>query len=207
MPDSVIDISHHNGPNLDFATAAGSGILGVIHKATQGSFGVDPMYGTNKPNIKLANLLFGSYHFGDGSDGGVQAQKFLDVAAPAANELVALDLESNPAGSSMTLEEARSFVTVIFNTIGKWPVLYSGHDLKEMLNGTPDPVLLNCPLWLAQYGPAAVLPPGWANWSLWQYTDGAINNPQPVAGIGHCDLNEFGGDGVALAAFWAGVSP
>jgi len=32
----VVDISHHNG-NPDFAQAAAAGIVGVIHKATQGA--------------------------------------------------------------------------------------------------------------------------------------------------------------------------
>jgi lysozyme len=206
MIDAVIDVSHHNGLNLDFGVAGDAGILGVIHKATQGASGVDPIYAANKAAVKAANLLFGSYHFGDGSDGDAQANQFLAIAAPATNELVALDLESNPGGPSMTLEEARAFVTVIFNTIGKWPVLYSGHDLKDMLNGTADSVLSNCPLWLAQYGPAAVLPPGWANWSMWQYTDGVVDNPASVVGIGHCDRSRFDGDAPALTAFWATVS-
>ena len=207
MIDAVIDVSHNNGSNLDFAAAAASGVLGVIHKATQGTADVDPMYATNRAAIKAANLFFGAYHFGDGSDGGAQANAFLAAAAPATGELVALDFESNPSGPSMTLEEARAFVTVIFNTIGRWPVLYSGHDLKDMLNGTADGVLSNCPLWLAQYGPAAILPPGWSDWSLWQYSDGAVGNPPPVPGIGHCDRDRFNGDAIDLATFWASVSP
>ncbi len=38
MPESnvVIDLSHHN-QNLDFGSIAAGGILGVIHKATQGT--------------------------------------------------------------------------------------------------------------------------------------------------------------------------
>jgi hypothetical protein len=39
----VIDISHYNR-DVDFAAAKQAGILGVIHKATQGSGGVDPTY-------------------------------------------------------------------------------------------------------------------------------------------------------------------
>ena len=107
----------------------------------------------------------------------------------------------------MTLEEARAFVTTVYNAVGKWPVLYSGHYLKDLLSGGSDPVLANCPLWLAQYGPTAVLPPGWNAWTLWQYTDGSVGAPPPVAGIGHCDQDRFSGDDAAgLTAFWASVS-
>ena len=37
MLNAVIDISHHNGKSLDFAAARADGILGVIHKASQGT--------------------------------------------------------------------------------------------------------------------------------------------------------------------------
>ncbi|HEY0185224.1 MAG TPA: glycoside hydrolase family 25 protein [Rhodopila sp.] len=207
MLDAVIDVSHHNGLHLDFRAAAEVGIQGVIQKATQGVAGVDPRFAANKTDIQAAGLLFGSYHFGDGSDGGTQANHYLSVANPSHNELLALDLEDNPAGPSMTLEEARAFVTTIFQKIGKWPVLYSGHTLKSMLGGHPDAVLAKCPLWLAQYGPSAILPPGWEAWSLWQYTDGAQPGSQAVNGIGHCDRDRSNGTSTDLRALWTSVSP
>lgn len=207
MLDIVVDVSHHNGPNLDFAAAARSGVSAVIHKATQGTHYLDPMLAVNKPAIVRENLLFGVYHFGDGSNGSDQAKFFLDAANPQPGQLVGLDFEANPAGPSMTLEEARAFVTVIHNAIGKWPVLYAGHYLKDALTQHPDALLANCPLWLAQYGSAPVLPPGWRAWSLWQYTDGLVGHPSPVTGIGHCDRNWFAGASVAdLQPFWASVS-
>jgi GH25 family lysozyme M1 (1,4-beta-N-acetylmuramidase) len=207
MLDAVIDISHHNGLQLDFRAAAADGIQGIIHKATQGVGNSDPRFSVNRTGILAAGMMFGSYHFGDGSDGGAQAKYYLSIAKPITGELVALDLENNPAGPSMTIEEARAFVTTIHNEIGKWPVLYSGHTLKAMLGNTPDPVLVNCPLWLAQYGPTAVLPPGWKTWSLWQHTDGGQPGDKPVAGIGHCDRDCFDDRTDDLSSFWASVSP
>ena len=38
----VIDISHHNGKSLKFELAKADGIVGVIHKASQGTTGRDP---------------------------------------------------------------------------------------------------------------------------------------------------------------------
>lgn len=106
----------------------------------------------------------------------------------------------------MTLEEARAFVTLIHDRISKWPVLYAGHALKEMLNGTPDALLANCPLWIAQYGPAPVLPVGWPEWKLWQWTDGSVGvKPQPVPGVGHCDRDRFAAAAGDLGAFWTTV--
>jgi lysozyme len=208
MIDAVVDVSHHNGQALNFATAAAGGIAAVIHKATQGRSSIDPMFAVNRAAIGTAGLSFGAYHFGDGSDGGEQAKFFLDTFNPGAGELLALDFEANPSGPSMTLEEARAFVTTIHDSIGKWPVLYSGHFLKEALGRHADAVLSNCPLWLAQYGPTAVLPTGWSTWSLWQYSDGTLRNPPPVPGIGHCDRNCFVGNSPAeLQTFWTSVAP
>jgi lysozyme len=202
--EAVIDLSHHNGQALDFRAAAASGVLGVIHKATQGLGGRDPTWQAHRGAALAAGLRFGSYHFADGADGASQAQAFLATVGPQPGELLALDLEDNPAGASMTLEGARAFVAAVRARVGKWPLLYSGHTLKRLLGGRPDPVLVNCPLWLAQYGPAAVLPAGWRQWTLWQHTDGSDLPALP--GVGHCDRDRFAGDAGALAAFWASVS-
>ena len=66
--NAVVDLSHHNGTvNLNQAQKAG--ILGVIHKATQGRAGVDPTYKANRAKAGKEKLLWGAYHFGTGSDG------------------------------------------------------------------------------------------------------------------------------------------
>lgn len=52
----IVDISHHNG-HPDFAQAAASGIVGVIHKATQGLTFQDSMYTTNRQKALDAGLL------------------------------------------------------------------------------------------------------------------------------------------------------
>jgi len=206
MFDGVIDVSHYQGPNIDFAAAAASGIAAVIHKATQGTSVVDPMLATNRTKAQAANLRFGSYHFGTAEDGGAQAEFYLRTVGPNPGELLALDFESSTAGPSMTLEEARAFVSLVQSRTGKWPVLYAGHYLKDLLAGQADPLLSQCPLWLAQYGPSAVLPAGWGRWTLWQWTDGTIGAPQPVPGVGHCDRDRYIGTAEDLGAFWDSVS-
>ena len=59
----VIDISHHNA-NPDFSRAAADGIVGVIHKATQGLTFTDSAYLTSRKKALDAGLLWGAYHFG-----------------------------------------------------------------------------------------------------------------------------------------------
>ena len=198
----VIDLSHHNN-NVDFVEIAAAGVLGVIHKATQGTTGVDPMYAARRPAALAAGLLWGAYHFGDGSDGVAQADHFLDVVGSDPTTLRVLDFESNPSGPSMSLEEARAFVTHVQSVTGKWPGFYSGHDIKDALGTGSDPVLASCWFWLSQYGPTAVVPVNWSTWTLWQYTDGA-NGPDPhdVDGVGYCDRDTFNGDEAQLRALW-----
>ena len=200
----VIDVSHHTGA-LDFGQIRSAGILGVIHKATQGVAFTDPEYEMNRQAALAAGLLWGAYHFGTGSDGVQQAEFFCSVAGTARDTLLVLDFEANPQGPSMTLEEARAFVTHVQNVTGRWPGLYSGHYIKELLGVSRDPVLANCWFWLAQYGPTPVVPPNWTTWTMWQYTDGAAGlGPHQVAGAGRCDRDKFIGDESALRDLWGG---
>ena len=201
--NAVADISHHNG-NVNLMKAKADGLIGIIQKATQGTLNVDPTYATNKKKAADAGLLWGAYHFGTGSDGVEQADHFLNAVEPEKTLLI-LDLEANPQGPSMTLEEARAFVTHVHDTIGRWPGLYSGHYIKDLLGTTKDPILANCWFWLAQYGPTPVVPVNWAAWTMWQNTDGALGNePWTVNGIGRCDRDKFNGDEAGLRKLWKG---
>ncbi|MBB2701454.1 UNVERIFIED_ORG: lysozyme [Rhizobium esperanzae] len=205
MLNAVIDISHHNGDRLDFDRARKAGIVGVIQKATQGESYKDRTFDKNRSKAQAAGLLFGAYHFGTGANGVSQAQHLLDVVGSTEDTLLVLDYEDNPTGSSMHLEEARSFVTHIRTKTGTWPTFYSGHTIKRALGTSIDPILRNCPFWLAQYGPTPVCPPTWDTWTLWQYTDGDVGpGPHEVAGIGHCDRNFFNGTEADLRALWVG---
>jgi lysozyme len=198
----VIDLSHHNGL-VDLAKAASSGVQGIIHKATQGWKYADPMYPVNRKAALNQGLMWGAYHFGVGADGVEQADFFLSTVDPDDNTLLVLDFEANTADSSMDLIEARAFVTHIQQNTGRWPGLYGGQYLKELLGTASDPVLSNCWLWLAQYGPTAVLPPGWDEWTMWQYTDGLVGpDPHVVPGVGNCDRDFFNGTAADLKAFW-----
>jgi lysozyme len=200
--NAVVDLSHHNG-KVNFVKARAAGLVGVIQKATQGTKFVDPTYASNRKAAESAGLLWGAYHFGTGSDGLTQAEHFLDTVGDPKGMLLVLDLEANPQGPNMVPEEARAFVTHVDAQTGRAPGLYSGHYIKHLLGTTKDPVLARCWFWLSQYGPTAVVPPNWATWTMWQYTDGAIGpEPHTVDGIGRCDRDTFNGTEAELRKFW-----
>jgi lysozyme len=205
----VVDLSHDN-PHVDFPAVAGAGILGVVHKATEGVGDRDPLYATRAPQARAAGLRFGAYHFGTGRHAGAdQADFFLaTVGAGDQTTLLVLDLEEDPTGPSMSLAQARDFVTRIHQRTGRWPGLYAGHYLRELLGDAPEPVLTHCWLWFAEYAPTPTrLPSQWPSWTLWQYTDGE-NGPEPhnVDGIGPCDRSQFAGDAAALRQLWTGAA-
>lgn len=199
----LADISHHNG-NVDLVKAKAAGLVGVIHKATQGTGMVDNTYQGNRQKALAAGLLWGAYHFGTSGDGAAQADFFLKTAAPDSRTLLVLDYEPNQ-NSTMTLDQARAFVSRVNQVTGRFPGLYSGSLIKEQLGGKPvDPILSQCFLWLAQYAAAPTnIPATWQTWTLWQYTDGQ-SGPQPhaVDGIGNCDRDQFNGTIEALQKLW-----
>jgi lysozyme len=204
--NAIVDLSHHNGV-VDLVKAKQDGIVGIIQKASQGQANTDPTYKTNRRLARDAGLLWGAYHFGTDSDGVMQAEHFLAAADPEPGDILVLDFEDNPTGPSMTLEEARAFVTHLREATGCVPGFYSGHTIKRLLGAATDPILAECWFWLAQYGPTAVVPANWASWTLWQYTDGALGpEPHQVAGIGRCDRDRFNGDPAGLIAFWKGAA-
>lgn len=202
----VIDISHHNG-NVDLVQAAADGIAGIIHKATQGTGFTDPAYVTNQQKAADAGLMWGAYHFATGSDAVAQADHFLDVVEPDDQTLIVLDFEANTQGDSMTLDGARAFVNRINDQVGRFPGLYGGAYLKQLLGKNQDPVLAQCWLWLSQYGPTPVVPANWQRFTMWQYTDGKVGpEPHTVKGVGPCDRDQFNGDMDGLKALWGSAA-
>lgn len=196
----VIDLSHHNTIPTSLKATAEQGIIGVIHKASQGMTMKDDKVDARFHLAKEAGLLFGLYHFISPGKIGPQVENFMEVYNRLAKEdpniLVALDYED----PKVTLDDCHSWSQMVSSRTGKKVVLYSGHVLREKVETVAHPFVngTNYPLWLAQYGPKAVIPRGWKDLFLWQYTDkGGVAGVTPPT-----DLNA--GDAAAVRAFWAG---
>jgi len=201
--NSVIDISQVQG-HPDFAALKAAGVVGILHKATEGVGFHDANYAANKTAAKAAGLLWGAYHYGTGSDPTAQADEFMHVAAVGNDELLVLDFEDNkPPGTQMTLQGAKTFVQRVQNTLGRWPGFYSGNTIRDRLGANVDPLLANCWLWVAQYGDGPpIVQQSWQKWTMWQYTDGTLG-PQPHAiGGMACDRDTFNGSAADLQTFW-----
>ena len=210
----VIDISHHNNVQ-DLSKAAAFGIKGIIHKSSEGASVPDRTYGIRRAAAAAAGLLWGAYHFNTSAQVDDQVKNFFANAQPDDNTLMCLDFEDN-AGNNMSLDQAYAFVNEVDQKTGRSTVVYSGNRLKETILGAHSKYLeffVNHRLWLCQYGPKAVLPPGFKNYWLWQYTgDGVgaykpINVPGIVAGNKGLDINHYPGTPEQLAQEWAGKLP
>lgn len=193
----IIDISHFQ-PTPDFQMVKGAGVIGVIHKFSEGTTVRDSEYSARRVAAKGAGLLFGRYHFGHPGNIAAQVANFLDGWQP--DELLALDWENTTDGA-MSVGDVIEFHDRVLAATGQRIAIYSSNAAKEALRG-PDPVLSKCRLWLAQYAAAPVCPPGWSKPWLWQWTAHGS-----IAGItGNVDLDSFDGTDDELRASWAGVS-
>ena len=204
---NVVDISHGDAVT-SFTQARVAGVIGVIHKATTGQSGFDPLYGARRADAAQAGLLWGAYHWGTAAPADLQVKNFLAVAQPDADTLVALDFEADP-GNQMTLAGARAFLQGIEDALGRRAVLYSANTIKEALGSTKDTYFGGHRLWLAQYSKTPKVQASWDSYWLWQYTDGTDRSPKvKVPGIpgdsnGNLDCDLFMGSEEQLRAQWA----
>jgi GH25 family lysozyme M1 (1,4-beta-N-acetylmuramidase) len=200
----VIDISVYN-EITDWNAVKAAGIVGVIHKATEGGGFVDRTYALRKQKALDAGLLWGAYHFGNDCEPvDRQVQNFLSTAAPDGKTLLCLDYEPN-GNHTMSLEQAREFMVKVEAKVGRSVVLYSGNLIKEQLPAI-DPWWGGHRLWLAQYASYWRVPPSWTRPWLWQYSDGDYGpGPKGVPGVGGAvDCNSYAGTPQQLTAEWQG---
>lgn len=196
MVSPVIDLSHHN-PEPDWAALKASGVVAIIHKATQGTGYVDPTYGSRSLKAEGVGLLWAPYHFLEGDKITQQMDWFLDRTDPPQGGRMVIDHEQNA-----TLDDLCDAVTYLWSKRPDLEItIYSGHLIKEQLGTTTvRGALSRTSLWIAQYTSAAS--PSWpkqqwANWSLWQWTD-----RETVPGISQpVDGNKWNGSSDGLIRF------
>jgi len=202
--NAVIDISHHN-TITNWQSVVNDGVVAVVHKATEGRDYRDKEYHGRKQKAADVGLLWGSYHFSSSTNPLLQVENYLSYADPQPGELICLDYEPSSSGTNMSYDQIVEFVELIHKELGRYPVIYGGHLLREATRNVTNSILSKCPLWYARYASAPFgVPSLWQDWSLWQYTDGNIGQqPHKVRGIGNTDRDTFNGaDGTALRTAW-----
>jgi GH25 family lysozyme M1 (1,4-beta-N-acetylmuramidase) len=209
----VIDI-YRGDKVVSFADAYAAGYRAVIHKATQGTTIIDKTYASRWVMAAKAGMLWGAYHFLSHADPAKQAARFLDVAQPDAQTLMAVDHEEQSDGSAVPLASMIAFVEAVEVAIGRRVVIYSGSVIKAQVrkaSAAQKQFLAARRLWLSHYSAKPKWPPLWSEPWLIQFTgDGTGPEPHRVPGVpgskGFCDISSFDGTGEELAAQWAAVT-
>jgi lysozyme len=188
-PPVVIDI-YHGDQVEDFQAVKDFGILGVIHKASQGTH-ADPLYDVRRKAFTDIGMKWGAYCFFEGTDPVTEADYFLSVAEPDADTLVALDWENFPNDSQApSAPKARAFLERISERLDRKALIYSGNVAKEQISGSDD-FFGGHRLWLCQYGLKWKVQKSWTTPWLWQNNGDTFGpGPHKIPGIkGNCDNN------------------
>jgi lysozyme len=224
--NSIVNLSHYDEMRPDFAMMRREGIVAAIHEATYPAREIDTAYATRQNQAKQAGLLWGAYHFADGSNPTRQADHFLDVVSSgwrasdnggdSAGVLLVLDFEKNGhyPGGTMDVDQAVEFVERVHQRTGRYPGIYAS-ELRiaavlnhSSVNASTKSVLTKCWLWLANYHYQPRLTAPWSNWAMWQYTGDGVCElprmafPRAIANIRLAERNIFRGSSGAVRSFW-----
>lgn len=199
--DTIVDLFHSN--DVDLAAFKAAGGEAVILKASQGTGFTDPKFAERSKEAAELGLMVAAYHFCTGSDPQQQVDHFLAIAKGIA--VLAIDVEPNPNGSTVTVAQAAEIAILIEHATGRKPLIYIGrYGPDGEGGGLPNATLAACPLWLSEYQVTTPrLPAGWDACMLWQWTD--TGSFPGVAG--DCDRDRFNGTSAELKAFWGATAP
>lgn len=210
MTPCIIDIYKGNVVS-DWPTVAAQGIVGVIHKASEGASVRDALYAERREACRKLGLLWGAYHFNTRTSPiKDQVANFLAVAKPDASTLLCLDWEGTD--KALTASEARDWLLRVIDATGRMPAdiwIYGGNILRERINTDAELAFFGqFRLWHCQYETANPrISKAWKNFDLWQYSEtGQLRGTGTLI-----DLNCAPGSVAELRQKWApyysGVAP
>jgi len=205
-PESAIVIDAYYANSIDWnLLATEPKVVGIIHKATIGSKKIDPGYHSRKMEAKERGYLWGSYHLGVAGNPEKQADYYINTVKPAANELIALDLEDLNSPRLMNANEAIRFIKQVKKRLGRYPVLYANHTSATIISEKfKNTVFAKTPLWYAKFaGSVNNFPTGpWSSYTLWQFSSEILTQKAIPGTKADMDVNVFNGSKDDLKAKW-----
>ena len=192
-PVQGYDVSYYQG-SFNWGAAKANGVSFGFARISDGTGYIDPKFGPNWAGMKSAGILRGAYQFFEpGEDATAQANlvvqtlgKLQDGDLPAM-----IDVEATGGQSPATVAaKVKTWLQIVEKGTGRRPFIYSGSYFWQ--DNVQDTSLSAYPFWIAAYGVSCPsLPPGWSNWTFWQYSDGG----------GSLDHDVFNGTLAQLQAF------
>lgn len=205
-----IDVSHWDAVH-DFS-AIPPDVVMFGAKATEGDDETDKMFAYHRDGARAREFkLVTYYHVAHHGDPAAHAQRIASVIGPLMpNECIVLDTER---GSRVDIPYCEGFYTELeeLGLSRPFDLYYGSAGVYTLMGGRgwPRATAGKVGLWAPRYKSAGVpphLPPPWASWKLWQWTDGGqTGDPYSCPGVGTCDASVFNGTEADLEAFVGGV--
>jgi GH25 family lysozyme M1 (1,4-beta-N-acetylmuramidase) len=152
-PTIALAIDPYEGNEIDWEQLAmDTRLVAIIHRATIGDR-ADRKYAERRDEAKKRGYKWGAYHLGKPGEPLKQADFFLETAKPAADDLIALDLESTDETRDMSLAEARIFIKRIKKKTGRYPLVYANNKVTKAISDQygSDNVFSKTGLWYARF--------------------------------------------------------
>ena len=144
-------------------------------RVSDGLGDVDSEFDHSWAHMKDAKIRRGAYQFFEPSESATEQAKLVisKVGKLGAGDLPAMiDVEMTDGRSPAEMASAiRTWLETVEAGTGLRPIIYVGSYFWQ--DNVGDTSFGQYPIWIAAYGTACPsLPPGWSNWTFWQYSDG-----------------------------------
>ncbi len=186
-----IDVSRYQG-TVDWQAVADAGNRFAVVRASIWNVKVDETFEANWTGARNAGLLVSAYHV---VKADVPAQAQIDYFAQALaghkwDLPPVLDIERDDGLTTPQITQCvRDCLHLSTQRFGRSPIVYTAQwfwDSHVMASGE----WAQYDLWVASYGSSsAVLPNGWTDWKIWQYSGNGHTPSVP----GEVDLDWFNG--------------
>lgn len=201
-----VDVSNFNGNNVSWSTVYTNNYRFAYIKSSEGDALFDASFNNNMTSSNPYGVILGVYHVirPDLGNSYISEVNYFLNTNVAGNYVgngflpPAVDLEGDFANSyllghsvSQLAQWINSFCTQIFNTIGRWPVLYTDRSHAGSLstyyaNGT---INSNIKLWIADPDHTAGNPDNLTyNWSNWPWLFHQYFDPCTTCTLSPCGL-------------------
>lgn len=173
-PNIALAIDPFEGNDIDWdQLATDKRVVAIIHRATIGDR-ADRKYAERRDEAKKRGYKWGAYHFARAGDPIKQADFFLSTVKPAADELLALDLESVDSTKHMSFDDARIFIKRIKEKTGRYPFVYANNEVLKAISTQygADEVFSKTHLWYARFKKSVTdFSTGtWKTYTIWQFS-------------------------------------
>lgn len=176
-PNPIYTVDVYSGSSDDIIKD--SHAQGVIIKATQGNYYVNPKCNHQYALAKSEGKLLGLYHYAGGGNPVTEADYFINsISNYVHTGILVLDWESYQNSSWGNPNWARQFVNRVHDRTNVWPIIYVQESaLWQVANCAND-----CGLWVAKY-PSM-------NWHSWNVPDMSVSS----GAFGHLTGWQYTGD-------------